>query len=125
MTSALEKRTYDFVEGLCENAAISPRLFAAQFRIDLETLADLAHVELAVILLTPGSEMAQSYMRNAVSVISVLLDQGDVDIERAIDWFRHAPLIELGGATAEHYVSQGKTASVQRYALTLAAGAIG
>lgn len=125
MTSASGKRTNDFVEGLCENAAISPRLFAAQFRIDLETLADLAHVELAVIQLTPGSEIVQSYMRDAVRVISALLDQIDVDIERAIDWFRHAPLIELGGATAEHYVSQGKSIAVHRYALSLAAGATG
>ncbi|PZQ33035.1 MAG: DUF2384 domain-containing protein [Stenotrophomonas acidaminiphila] len=125
MTSASKKRTNDFVERLCENTAISPRLFAAQLRIDLETLADLAHVELAVILRDPESEMVQSYMRSAVGVISVLLDQSDVDIERAIDWFRHAPLIELGGATAEHYVSQGKSIAVHRYAQSLAAGATG
>jgi len=123
MTSASEKRANDFVERLCENEAISPRLFAAQFRIDLETLAELAHVELAVIQFTPGSGIVQSYMRDAVSVISAFLDQSDVDIERAIDWFRHTPLIELGGATAEHYVSQGKSSAVHRYAQSLAAGA--
>lgn len=125
MTSVSEKRANCFVARLYENEAISPRLFAAQFRIDLETLADLAHVELTFIQLTPASELVQSYMRDAVSVISALLDQSDVDIERAIDWFRHTPLIELGGATAEHYVSQGKSIAVHRYALSLVAGATG
>ncbi|CAN7531252.1 hypothetical protein LJR143_003619 [Pseudoxanthomonas sp. LjRoot143] len=100
-------------------------MFAAQFRIDLETLADLAHVPPELISHAPESELLQDYMRNAASVISALVEVGDLDIERAVTWFRHAPLIELGGATAEHYVSQGKTASVHGYVLALAAGATG
>ena len=91
----------------------------------METLADLAHVPPEAISHVPESELLQDYMRNAASVISTLLESSDLDIERAITWFRHAPLIELGGATAEHYVSQGKTASVHGYVLTLAAGATG
>ena len=125
MTLAPQKPSSSFLEGLCENRTISPRLFAEQFRIDLETLADLANIEPDVISHIPEWELLQDYMHNAASVISALLESSDLDIERAITWFRHAPLIELGGATAEHYVSQGKTASVHGYVLTLAAGATG
>ncbi|MCR6625824.1 MAG: hypothetical protein NVV67_06050 [Pseudoxanthomonas sp.] len=100
-------------------------LFAEQFRVDLETLANLAHIPPEAISHAPESELLQNYMRNAASVIAALNEFSDLDIERAITWFRHAPLIELGGTTAEQYVSQGRTASVHAYALNLAAGATG
>lgn len=125
MTFAQQKPSSSFLQGICENGTLSPRMFAAQFRIDLETLADLAHVPPEVISHAPESELLQDYMRNAASVISALIELSDLDIERAIIWFRRAPLIELGGATAERYVSQGRTAAVHAYALTLAAGATG
>ena len=125
MTFAQKKASISFLQGLRENGIISPRLFAEQFRVDLETLADLAHVPPEAISHVPESELLQDYMRNAASVISTLLECSDLDIERAITWFRHAPLIELGGATAEQYVSQGMIAAVHAYALNLAAGATG
>lgn len=125
MTSAPQKPSSNFLEGLCENRTISPRLFAKQFLVDLETLAALAQVLPDTISDAPESELLQNYMRNAASVISSLVEFCDLDIDRAITWFRHTPLIELGGATAERYVSQGKTASVHRYVLSLAAGATG
>lgn len=125
MTSAPQKPSSNFLEALCENGTISPRLFADQFRVDLERLADLAHVPPVVISHVPESELLQDYMHNAASVISALLEVSDLDIERAITWFRHAPLIELGGATAERYVSQGRTAAVHAYVLNLTAGATG
>ena len=125
MTFAQQRPSSSFLQGLCENGTISPRLFAEQFRVDLETLADLAHIPPEAISHVPESELLQDYMRNAASVISALLEPSDLDIERAITWFRHAPLIELGGATAERYVSQGRTAAVHAYALNLAAGATG
>lgn len=125
MTSAPHKPSSNFLAGLCENRTISPRLFAEQFHVDLETLADLAHVQPDAISHAPESELLQNYMRNAASVIAVLTEFSDIDIERAVTWFRHAPLIELGGATAEQYVSQGRTAAVHAYALNLTAGATG
>lgn len=125
MTFAQQKPSSSFLQGLCENGTLSPRMFATQFRIDLETLADLAHVPPEVISHVPESELLQDYMHSAASVISALLECSDLDIERAIAWFRHAPLIELGGATAEQYVSQGRIAAVHAYALNLRAGATG
>ena len=125
MTFAQQKPSSSFLPELCENGTISPRLFAEQFRVDLETLADLTHVPPEAISHVPESELLQDYMRNAASVISTLLECSDLDIERAITWFRHAPLIVLGGATAEQYVSQGMIAAVHAYALNLAAGATG
>ncbi len=125
MTSAPHKPSSNFLAGLCENGTISPRLFAEQFHVDLETLADLAHVQPDAISHAPESELLQNYMRNAASVIAVLTELSDLDVEHAVTWFRHAPLIELGGATAEQYVSQGRTAAVHAYALNLAAGATG
>ena len=125
MTSAAQKHSIHFLKGLGENTAISPRLFADQFHIDFETLADLSHVELAVLLHKPDSESLQKYMRDAANVVSLLLDLNGGDIGRAMAWFHHAPLIELGGATAEHYISQGRADAVHRYALALAAGATG
>jgi hypothetical protein len=125
MTFIHKKPSSSFLQGLRENGTISPRLFAEQFRVDLETLADLAHVAPEAISHVPESELLQDYMRNAASVISTLLERSDLDIERAITWFRHAPLIELGGATAEQYVSQGRIAAVHAYALNLRAGATG
>ncbi len=125
MTFAQQKPSSSFLQGLRENGTISPRLFAEQFRVDLATLADLAHIPPDAISHVPESELLQDYMHNAASVISALLESSDLDIERAITWFRHAPLIELGGDTAERYVSQGRTAAVHAYALNLTAGATG
>ena len=125
MTFAQQKPSSSFLPELCENGTISPRLFAEQFRIDLKTLADLAHVSPEAISHVPESELLQDYMHSAASVIAALLECSDLDIERAITWFRHAPLIELEGATAEQYVSQGRIAAVHAYALNLAAGATG
>lgn len=114
-----------FAEGLRENAIISPKAYAERLRISVQRLADLARVHPTTLLRAPESEKLQDYMRDSVSVITMLIDFNGGDVDRAIYWFRNVPLIELGGEAAEYYVANGKAEEIRRYVTNLAFGTTG
>lgn len=126
MSAALSYNVIQLSDSLrcATSPGLSPAAFMQRFGITAECLAELAKVHPAV-LRTNECERAQDYMRNALSVVGLMLDFNGGDLDRAIFWYRSTPLTELGGDTAEQYVAAGHVEGVRRYVRNLAAGATG
>ncbi len=103
---------------------LSPKRFSQALHIDLQTLAEQAHVHRNTISRAPGSQGVQRFLREALKVIKAGTDlAGDVDL--ALFWYRNEPLSAFGYKTAEQLVSEGRTEDVLRYVSSLEAGAAG
>ena len=117
-----------FVESLREPGSpaplLSPRRFSAALHIDLQTLAEQAHVHRNTLTRTPGSRDVQDFLREALRVIKAATDLGG-DLDRALFWYRNEPLSAFGYRSAERLVSEGRSDDVLRYLASLAAGAAG
>ncbi|ARK45912.1 DUF2384 domain-containing protein [Burkholderia pseudomallei] len=109
-----------------ESAApiVSARRFAAALRIDMQTLARLAHVHRNTLSRLAGSESVQQYLREALRIIRAATDISG-DLQRALFWYRNAPLPVFDYKTAEQLVSEGRTEDLLRYVTSLDAGAAG
>ena len=105
-------------------AAISPKRFIAVFGIDLQTLANQAHVHRNTVSRAPASESVQRFLREVLRVIRAAADLSG-DIERALFWYRNEPLQPFEYKTAEQLVSAGRTDDLLRYIGSLQAGAAG
>ena len=103
---------------------LSPKKFSQALHIDLQTLAEQAHVHRNTISRAPASQGVQKFLREALKVIKSATDlNGDVD--RALFWYRNEPLSVFGYKTAEQLVSEGRTEDVLGYVSSLDAGAAG
>ncbi len=103
---------------------VSPKRFSEALNIDLQTLAEQAHVHRNTIARAPGSRGVQEFLRNALKVIKAATDiSGDVD--RVLFLYRNEPWSAFGYKTAEQLVSEGRTEDVLRYIVSLEAGAAG
>ena len=100
---------------------IQPERFAAAMHLQLRELARLAHVHKATVLEAPGNLRLQTYMREALKVISAALNvtQGT---DRAIYWFRNAPIPQFGHQTPEQLVAAHHTDAVLSYLNSIAGG---
>lgn len=121
--------TYDqFLEYLRDpdtpGPVLSPKRFSAALHIDLQSLAEQAHVHRNTISRTPGSAGVQQYLRDALKVIKAGIDISG-DVSRALFWYRNDPLPAFGYKTAEELVAQGRAEDVLRYTASLEAGAAG
>ncbi|WP_186083576.1 antitoxin Xre/MbcA/ParS toxin-binding domain-containing protein [Burkholderia gladioli] len=103
---------------------LSARCYAAALNIDLQTLADQAHVHYDTVAHAPQSVGVQRFLREAVRVIHAATDQSG-DVHRALFWYRNAPLPAFDYQTAESLVSAGRAEDVLRYVASLEAGAAG
>jgi hypothetical protein len=122
-------KEYDhFVEYLRDPDTPGPVLSAKRFslalHIDLQTLADQAHVHRNTISRAPASQGVQRFLRDALKVIKAGTDISG-DVNRALFWYRNEPLSAFGYKTAEQLVSEGRTDDVLRYVASLEAGAAG
>ena len=104
--------------------ALSPKRFSAVFGIDLQTLANQAHVHRNTLSRAPASESVQRFLREILRVIRAAADLSG-DIERALFWYRNEPLQPFEYKTAEHLVSDGRTDDLLRYIGSLQVGAAG
>ncbi|MCT4541687.1 hypothetical protein NSY55_26690 [Pseudomonas aeruginosa] len=125
MSAAFRVDPDQFVDGFREGSIISPQIYCERLGISGIRLAKLAGVHRSTVVHAPASEELQGYLGDSLSVLTMLVEANGGDVERAVYWFRNMPLIELGGETAERYVSQGKVRAVRCYASGLSAGAIG
>lgn len=118
----------DFVASLRDHSAgptvLSPKLFAATLQMDLQTLADQAHVHRNTLTRAPGSESIQGFLRDALRILRAASDQSG-DVGSALFWYRNEPLPTFGYKTAEKLVSEGRTEDLLRYVASLQAGAAG
>jgi hypothetical protein len=103
---------------------LSPKRFSQAMHIDLQTLAEQAHVHRNTISRAPGSRGVQDFLREALRVIKAATDlQGDLN--KALFWYRNEPLSVFGYKTAERLVSEGRTDDLLPYMASLGAGATG
>ena len=103
---------------------LSPKRFSQAMRIDLQTLAEQAHVHRNTISRAPGSRGIQDFLREALRVIKAATDLNG-DLDKALFWYRNEPLSVFGYKTAERLVSEGRTDDLLPYMASLEAGAAG
>ena len=103
---------------------LSPKRFSQALNIDLQMLAEQAHVHRNTISRAPGSRGVQDFLREALRIIKAATDLTG-DLHRALFWYRTEPLPVFGYKTAERLVSEGRTDDVLRYVSSLEAGAAG
>jgi hypothetical protein len=103
---------------------LSPKRFSLAMHIDLQTLAEQAHVHRNTISRAPGSRGVQDFLREALRVIKAATDLNS-DLNKALFWYRNEPLSVFGYKTAERLVSEGRTDDLLRYVASIEAGAAG
>ncbi|MDA0574121.1 DUF2384 domain-containing protein [Burkholderia gladioli] len=103
---------------------LSARRYVAALNIDLQTLADQAHVHRNTVARAPQSASVQQFLREAIRVIRAATDLSG-DVQRALFWYRNEPLAVFDYQTAETLVSAGRADDVVRYVASLEAGAAG
>ncbi|MGB7991998.1 MAG: hypothetical protein WCF44_21550 [Candidatus Methylophosphatis roskildensis] len=126
--SALDGTFQHFLEYLREGGApapvLSPKRFSQAMHIDLQTLAEQAHVHRNTISRAPGSRGVQDFLREALRVIKAATDLNG-DLNKALFWYRNEPLSVFGYKTAERLVSEGRTDDLLRYIASIEVGAAG
>ena len=103
---------------------LSPKRFSQAMHIDLQTLAEQAHVHRNTIGRAPGSRGVQDFLREALRAIKAATDLNG-DLNKALFWYRNEPLSVFGYKTAERLVSEGRTDDLLRYVASIEAGAAG
>ena len=103
---------------------LSPKRFSQALHIDIQTLAEQAHVHRNTISRAPGSRGVQDFLREALRVIKAATDLNG-DLNKALFWYRNEPLSVFGYKTAERLVSEGRTDDLLRYVASIEAGAAG
>ena len=103
---------------------LSPKRFSQAMHIDLQTLAEQAHVHRNTIRRAPGSRGVQGFLREALRVIKAATDLNG-DLNKALFWYRNEPLSVFGYKTPERLVSEGRTDDLLPYMAALEAGAAG
>jgi hypothetical protein len=103
---------------------ISATKFAEKLALEHQQLASLAHVHRNTVGRTPESPALQAYLRQSLRVIAAATDlTGDRD--KALYWFRNAPIGLFSYQTPETIVSAGQTDALVRYIESLGAGSAG
>ena len=103
---------------------LSPKRFSQAMHIDLQMLAEQAHVHRNTISRAPGSRGVQEFLREALRIIKAATDLNG-DLNKALFWYRNEPLSVFGYKTAERLVSEGRTDDLLRYIASIEAGAAG
>ena len=103
---------------------LSPKRFSQALHIDLQMLAEQAHVHRNTITRAPGSRGVQEFLREALRIIKAATDLSG-DLNKALFWYRNEPLSVFGYKTAERLVSEGRTDDLLCYIASIEAGAAG
>lgn len=122
-------RTYQqfvaYLQEPSETATIlSPKQYAAALKIDLQELADQAHVHRNTIRRAPHSKAVQDYMHQMLRVIKAAVDVNG-DVYSALFWYRNEPLAQFDCKTAETLVAGRRADDVVRFLTSMQAGAAG
>jgi hypothetical protein len=99
-------------------SVLSPRRFSQALHIDLQTLAEQAHVHRNTITRAPGSRGIQNHLREALRLIKAATDLNG-DLNKALCWYRNVPIPAFGYNTAEQLVSDGRTEDVLQFLASL------
>jgi len=104
-----------------EDGTISPGRFASVFSLDLTALASAAHVSMEKLVKTPNDESVQRYLRESLQITREATGISQT-VERALFWFKNAPLQPFDYKTGHELASEGRTSDVLRYINSLQAG---
>jgi len=105
-------------------ALIRPERFAAALNLQLQELAQLAHVHRSTVSEAPANSRLQGFMRESLQVISAALEVTQ-DRDRAFFWYRNAPIPEFQHRTAEQLVADHRTDAVLAYLGSVRGGSTG
>ena len=103
---------------------LSPKRFSQAMHIDMQTLAEQAHVHRNTISRAPGSRGVQDFLREALRVIKAATDLNG-DLNKALFWYRNEPLSVFGYKTAERLVAEGRTDDLLQYVASIEVGVAG
>lgn len=95
--------------------ALSPRRFSHLLGVDLQTLANQAHVHRNTIARSPKSESVQIFLRETLRVLQAASDVAEGDISRAVYWYKNLPLAVFSYKTPQTLVAEGQTENLIRY----------
>lgn len=104
--------------------ALSPQLFSVALQIDMQSLAEQAHVHRNTLRRAPNTAAVQRHLREAVKAIKAAYCING-DIGKALIWYRNDPIEVFGFKTAEELVSAGRTEDLLTYLASLQAGFTG
>jgi uncharacterized protein (DUF2384 family) len=104
---------------------LSPSRFAERLQLNIQTVAERAHVHRNTVTRAPESPAVQAYMREVVKVLRAAMDVNGGDIMHAIVWFKNHPLADFDYRTADELVTEGKTNAVVQYLQSIESGATG
>lgn len=122
-----EIRFADFVESLHEPGKpfLSPAKVGETLHLQVQGLAERAHVHRNTVTRAPDSEAVQAYLRKVVRVLSAAFQVNGGDFVRTIAWFKNQPIAELRHKTADELVTEDKADAVVAYIESIASGYVG
>jgi uncharacterized protein (DUF2384 family) len=104
---------------------LSPRRIGEALGLQIQGVAERAHVSRNTPTARPQNEGLQNYLRNVVRVLAAAEDVAGGDRGRALFWFMNEPLAEFDYQTPDALVRAGKASVVVDYIESIAGGATG
>ena len=108
-----------------DHAFLSPHRIGEALGLQVQSLAERAHVSRNTPAARPQNENLQQYLRDVVRVMAAAQDAAGGDRNRAIFWFMNEPLSEFDYLTPDALVTAGKAGVVIDYIGSVAGGASG
>jgi len=106
------------------SAFLSPTKVASRLSLQLQELADSAHVHRNTLTARPQSPKVQELLRAILRVLSAATEAfGDQDV--ALSWMRNEPVSAFRHKTALDLVREGRTEAVVIYLESISVGFIG
>ena len=103
---------------------LSPAKIASALSLQLQELADSAHVHRNTLTARPQSPKVQALLKDILRVLSAATEAfGDRDI--ALTWTRNEPVAAFRHKTALDLVREGRTEDVISYLDSISAGFLG
>ena len=123
-TSSYEEFLYSLHDPDIPGPALSPKRFSQALHIDLQTLAEQAHVHRNTMRRAPTTPSVQRYLRETLKVIKAAAAVNG-NMTKALFWYRNDAIDAFGYKTAEELVGAGRTEDLLLYLSSLQAGAAG
>jgi len=103
---------------------LSPAKVASRLSLQLQDLADSAHVHRNTLTARPQSPKVQDLLRAILRVLSAATEAfGDRDV--ALSWMRNEPVPAFRHKTALDLVREGRTEAVVTYLESISSGFVG
>jgi hypothetical protein len=123
-TPSYEDFLYSLHDPAVPAPALSPKLFSAALQIDMQTLADQAHVHRNTLRRAPTTASVQRHLRDSMKAIKAAYALSG-DLNKALLWYRNDGIEAFDFKTAEELVSAGRTDDLLAYLMSLQAGFVG